>query len=205
VPPCEHKNEKIRLMPLKTGVSGGATTFLKVEKPYFLFLEGSTGLVVAAVVATAALPDTSAARARASVECVVPSTDCPAAGASALAPGACSSTASAALDDGGAGSHLSGGARPPSLSSSSSDDGEYSEAAGRESPCCSRSRYSLSHCSRRSRRQILRSFLCAARSCSRRCAACARSRSRRGQVVPRGVHGHPLLEIEKCQNHFGTS
>jgi hypothetical protein len=85
-------------------------------------------------------------------------------------PRALASTASAALGEGGAGSHLSGGARPPSLSSSSSDDDEYSEAAGGESPCCSRNRYSSSRCSRRSRRRILRSFLRAARSCSRRCA-----------------------------------
>jgi hypothetical protein len=43
--------------------------YLKVEKPCFLFLEGSTGAVVAAGVATAALPDASAARAGASVAC----------------------------------------------------------------------------------------------------------------------------------------
>jgi hypothetical protein len=64
------------------------------------------------------------------------------------------------------------GGPPPSLSSSSSSpDGEYSEVAGAESPCYSRSRNSSSLCSRRCRRRILRFFLCAARSCSRRCAA----------------------------------
>jgi hypothetical protein len=72
---------------------------------------------------------------------------------------------------GGEGSHLSGGARPPSLSSSSSSDDEYSEVAREESPSCSRSRNSSLLCSRCSRRRILFSFLRAARSCSRRCAA----------------------------------
>jgi hypothetical protein len=126
--------------------------------------------VVAGVVATAALLDTSAAHAGASVACAIPSTECPVAGASTPAPGACSSTASAALGERGAGSQVSGGAPPPSLSSSSSDDDEYSEAAGGESSCCSRSRYSSSRCSRHSRRRILRS-LHAARSYSHRCAA----------------------------------
>jgi hypothetical protein len=37
-----------------------------VEKPRFLFLEGSTGVEAAADVATVALPDASAARADAS-------------------------------------------------------------------------------------------------------------------------------------------
>jgi hypothetical protein len=53
-PPCERKNEKIKLLPLETGASRGAIAYLKVEKPRFLFLEGSTGAVVAAI--AAALP-----------------------------------------------------------------------------------------------------------------------------------------------------
>jgi hypothetical protein len=79
---------EIELQPLEIRTFGGATTYVKVEKPRFLFLEGSMGAVVAAVVATAALPDTSAARAGASVVRAVPSTD------------ACSCTASAALGEG---------------------------------------------------------------------------------------------------------
>jgi hypothetical protein len=63
----------------------------------------------------------------------------------------------------------------PRHSSSSSSDDEYSEVPGEESPCCSRSRNSSLLCSRRSRRRILFSFLSAARSCSRRCAARARA------------------------------
>jgi hypothetical protein len=60
------------------------------------------------------------------------------------------------------------GGLPPSLSSSSpSPDDEYSKVTGGESACCSRNRYSSFRCSWRSRRQILRSFLRAARSCSR--------------------------------------
>jgi hypothetical protein len=146
-------------------VPRGAIAYLKVEKPRFLFLEGSTGVVEAAGIATAALPDASAARAASFVDRLV-------AGASAPAPGACSSAASAALGEGGAGSHLSRGACPPSLSSTSpSPDDEYSEVAGGESPCYSRNRYSLSRYSRCSHRRILRSFLRAARSCSHRCTA----------------------------------
>jgi hypothetical protein len=93
---------------------------------------------------------------------------------------------------GGEGSHLSGGARLPSLSSSSSSDDEYSEVAVLESPCCSRSRNSSLLRSQRSHCRILFSFLRPARSCSRRCAARARSCSGRGRVGPRGVHGHHL-------------
>jgi hypothetical protein len=121
--------------------------------------------VVAASAAAAVLPDASAARAAPSIYYL-------AVGTSAPAPGTCSSAASATLGEGGAGSHLLEGACPPSLSSSSpSPNDEYSEVARGESPCCSRSRYSSSCCSRHSRRRILRSFLRVAHSCSRRCAA----------------------------------
>jgi hypothetical protein len=176
-----------------------------------LFLEGSTGVEATANAATVTLPDasvaragTSAARAGTSVACATSSVDRPVAGASAPAPGASSSAASAALGEGGVGSHLSGGACPPSLSSSSSSsDSEYSDVAGGESPCCSRRRNSSSLHSRRSHRRIPRSFLRAARSCSRRCAARARSGSGRGRVGPRGVHGHPLLGRRKRQSHVG--
>jgi hypothetical protein len=144
----------------------------RVEKPRFLFLEGSTGAEAAVDVATVALPNASAARAGTSTARVASSVDRPAAGASAPAPGACSSAASAALGEGGACSHLSGGARPPSLSSSSSSpDDKYSEVAGEESLYCSHSQNSSSLCSRRSRRRILRSFLRATRSYCCRCAA----------------------------------
>jgi hypothetical protein len=82
--------------------------YLRVEKPRFLFLEGSTGAEAAADVTTVALPDASAARAASSV-------DRPGADASAPAPGACSSTASTTLGEGAAGSHLSGGPAPITL------------------------------------------------------------------------------------------
>jgi hypothetical protein len=98
-----------------------------VEKPRFLFLEGSAGTVVAAAVATTALLDASAARG-------ISSTYCPAAGASAPAPGACSSAASAALGEGAQGP-TSQGACPTSLSSFSQfPDNEYSEVAGEKVP-----------------------------------------------------------------------
>jgi hypothetical protein len=165
------RRQKFELQPFETRVSGEATAYLKVEKPRFLFLEGSAGAVAAAGGAVTALPDASAAHAGASAACAASSVERLAAGTSTLAPGTCTSVASVALGEGGAGSHLSG-ACPPSLSSASpSPDDEYSEVAGGESPCCSHSRYSSFRCSQRSRRRILRSFLRAARSCSRRCAA----------------------------------
>jgi hypothetical protein len=86
--------------------------YLRVEKPHFLFLEGSAGAEATADVATVALSDASAARTGTSAACVASSVDRPAAGASAPAPGACSSAASAALGEGGAGSHLSTASAP---------------------------------------------------------------------------------------------
>jgi hypothetical protein len=83
-----------------------------VEKPRFLFLEGSTGAVAAAGVTTAALPDASAARAGTSATRAAPSVDRLVADASAPAPGACSSAASAALDE-GAQAPTSQGGLPP--------------------------------------------------------------------------------------------
>jgi hypothetical protein len=101
-----------------------------VEKPRFLFLEGSTDAVAAAGVAATALPDASTVRAGASAARTAPSVGRLAVGTSAPAPGACSSAASTALGEGSAGSHLSEGACPLSLSSSSpSPDDEYSEVA----------------------------------------------------------------------------
>jgi hypothetical protein len=85
-------------------------TYLRVEKPCFLFLEGSTGAEAMADAATIAPPDASAARAGTSAVRAASSVDRPAAGAPTPAPGTCSSAASAALGEGGAGSHPSGGA-----------------------------------------------------------------------------------------------
>jgi hypothetical protein len=107
------QSQEAELQPFKTGMFGEATTYLKVEKPRFLFLEGSVGAAVAPVVATAVLPDASTARAGASAAHAVSSTDRPAAGASAPATGACFSAASAALGEGDEGFHLSRGAHPP--------------------------------------------------------------------------------------------
>jgi hypothetical protein len=102
------RRQEFELQPFETRASGEAAPYLKVEKPRFLFLEGSTDAVVSASVATAALPDASATRDAPSVDRLV-------AGAPAPAPGACSSAASAALGEGGAGSHLSGGLPPVAL------------------------------------------------------------------------------------------
>jgi hypothetical protein len=122
--------------------------------------------VVAAGVATAALPDASVTRAGTSATSTTPSIDRLVAGASAPAPGACSSAASTALGVGGAGSHLSGGPAACRFLPLLPFPTTSTPRSPRE-PCCSRSRYSSSRCSRRYRRWILCSFLHVARSCSR--------------------------------------
>jgi hypothetical protein len=131
VPPRERRNAQLSSSPLKSGVPAENTTYLKLEKPRFLFLEGSGGTPTTPFAATAAtLTGASTVRATSS-------TDRPVAGASTPAAGAFSSAASSTLGDGGGGFHLSGGAHPLSLSSSSSSsDDEFSGVVGGESPCC---------------------------------------------------------------------
>jgi hypothetical protein len=178
-----NKNTRSISGPSKSGAHGENATYPKLEKPRFLFLEGLADAAVAPVAAAAALPDASAARAAST-------TDRPAAGPFAP-PQAPAPLPPLRL--------LVRGARD-----SSSPDDEFSGVAGGESPCCSRSRYSLSRCSRRSHRRILFSFLRVARSCSRLLHdASGRSGLGRGRVGPRGVHSHPLLKGD-CQNHAGT-
>jgi hypothetical protein len=188
----------------KTGALGGAIAYLKVEKPCFLFLKGSTGAVVEAGVTTAALPDASAACAGASATRAAPSVDRLVAGASAPAPGACSSATSAALGEGGAGSHLSGGPAPVAFFLFS----------------LSRRRVLRGH---RGREPLLLaqpvflvplfpallppepSLLLACRPPLLRSLRHARAGSGRGRVGPHDVHGHPLLGRAKCQNCSGAS
>jgi hypothetical protein len=172
------QKQKTELQSLETGAPGEGTTYLKVEKPRFLFLEGSAGAIVAPIVATAALPDAPAVLAGTSAARAASSTDRSAVGASAPTVSACSFAASTSLSDGGGGFHLSRGAPPSLSSSSSSSDDEFSGVVWGESPWCSHSRYSSSCCYRRSRRRILFSFLRAARSCSRRCMARMTARAR---------------------------
>jgi hypothetical protein len=102
-PPYERKIEKIKLTP-RNRVSGRVMAYLTVEKPRFLFLQGSAGAEATTDAATIAPPDASAARAGTSAARTASSVDCPAAGAPTPSPGACSS---AALGEGGVGSHLS--------------------------------------------------------------------------------------------------
>jgi hypothetical protein len=167
----KHKNER---QPLKLRTHGGSAAHLKLEKPHFLFLEGSG---VAAVTPA----DAAVVLAGAPAVLVGSSNDGPVAGASAPAMGTCSTY--------GQWRRRRGipplrGARPPSLSSSSSsssfddDDNEFAGIPGKESPCCSRSRYSSLCCSWHSRRLILLSFSRATHSCSRRCAVRAATRAR---------------------------
>jgi hypothetical protein len=78
--PCEREDEKIKLPPFEDRASGGAVAYLRVEKPRFLFLGGSTGIVSAADVTTAAPPDTSTARATSLMDCLVTGAPAPALG-----------------------------------------------------------------------------------------------------------------------------
>jgi hypothetical protein len=163
------------------------------------------GTVAAASVVAASPPAIFAAHAGAFSARVTSLVGCPAASAPAPAPSAVSFAASAALGEGGEGSHLSGGARHPSLSSSSSSsDDEYSEVLGEESPCCSRNQNSSLLCSRRSRRRMLRSFLRAARSCSRCCAARSRARARAwaGRTVWRSRPSLLMVKIRQPSHEF---
>jgi hypothetical protein len=113
MPPYERRNTRLNSNPSKTGARGERTAYLKLEKPCFLFLEGSGGATVAPVVVAVALASAPVAPAGTFVARTTPSTNRPTAGAPAPATGASSSAASAALGDGGGGFHLSEGGPPP--------------------------------------------------------------------------------------------
>jgi hypothetical protein len=100
---------------LKDAAYGGGDAYLRVEKPRFLFLGGSAGVVAAADVATAAPPVISAARAGTSAARVASLVGCLAAGAPAPSPGAVSSAASAALGEGAKAPPLGEGLSPIAL------------------------------------------------------------------------------------------
>jgi hypothetical protein len=139
------RRQEFELQPFETRAFGEAAAYLKVEKPRFLFLEGSADAVAAADIAAAALPDASAARTGASATCAAPSVDRLVASAPRL-PQVLAPLPPPRLSVRGARAPTSqGGACPPSLSSSSpSPDDEYFKVTGGESPYCSRSRNSSS-------------------------------------------------------------
>jgi hypothetical protein len=145
-----NKNARSSSSPTKPGVPGENVAYLKLEKPRFLFLDGSGAAAAAPAAATAALANALAMLAGASTVCAASSTNHPTAVISAPAVGACSSAASVALGDGGGDSTSRGELAPPSLFSSSSDEDKFSGVVGGESPCFSRSRYSSLCCSRHS-------------------------------------------------------
>jgi hypothetical protein len=129
--------------PSKSGVHLEGATYLRVEKPSFLFLEGSGGTTRAPVVAAVALAGIPAALAGASTTHAVSSADRLAAGAPAPAVGTCSTAASAARGDGGEGFHLSGAACPrryplppplTMLSSQESPEGRVLAARAADTP-----------------------------------------------------------------------
>jgi hypothetical protein len=129
--------------PSKSGVHWEVATYLMVEKPRFLFLEGSggtAGLPVVAAVAPAGVP---AVLIGASATRAASSTDRPAADILAPAAGTCSTAASAARGDGGEGFHLSGAACPrryplppplTMLSSQESPEGRVLAARAADTP-----------------------------------------------------------------------
>jgi hypothetical protein len=82
MPPCEQRNTRLSFNPSKSGAPGESATYLKLEKPRFLFLEGSGGAATMAVVAA----DAPAALAGAAAVHAASSIDRQAAGTSAPAP-----------------------------------------------------------------------------------------------------------------------
>jgi hypothetical protein len=173
------RKQKTELQPLEAGTSGGATAYLKVEKPRFLFLEGLADAAMAPVTVATTLLDASAARTGASAARAVSSTDRPVAGASAPTTGARSSAALTTLGD-GRGIPPLGGSPPPItlLFFLLLRRVLRGRRGGGGSPCCSRSLYSSLCCSRRSRHRMLLSFRRAACSCSRHCATWVAARAR---------------------------
>jgi hypothetical protein len=160
-------------------VPGGAVAYLRVEKPRFLFLGSSTGIVAAADVFTAASPDTSTARSSTSAARAASLLDYLVMGAPAPAPGAVSSAASTALGE-GAQAPTSRGELVPRLSPPlPRPTTSTPKSPGRESLLLVQTEL-----------RILFFFLRVAHSCSRRCAVHARSGSRRGRIGPRSVHHH---------------
>jgi hypothetical protein len=99
-------NTRVNIEPSRSKTHGGNATHLRLEKPRFLFLDGSGGAPVAPTGAAVVLTGASAAPAGAS-------TDEPVASASMPATGASSAAASVARGDGGGGLHLPGGIHPP--------------------------------------------------------------------------------------------
>jgi hypothetical protein len=101
-------NTRVSIGPSESRTHEGNATNLKLEKPRFLFIEGSGGAAVAPAGAAVALAGTSAVLTSSS-------NDNPTAGASTPAAGASSAAASMARGDGGGGFHLSGGLPPVAL------------------------------------------------------------------------------------------
>jgi hypothetical protein len=94
--PVNEKNTRMSTSPSKSRAHRGSVAHLKLEKPRFLFLEGSGGATVAPTSAVVALAGSS--------------TDNPVAGASAPTTGTNSTATSAARGDGGDSTSRGGGA-----------------------------------------------------------------------------------------------
>jgi hypothetical protein len=197
-------------------VPGGADAYLKVEKPCFLFLGGSTGIVAAADVATAAPPDTSTARAgtsavRAGASAARAGTsaaraasllDCLATGAPAPVPGAVSSATSAALGE-GAQAPTSLGELVPHCSPPPRPTTSTPKSPGKRVPAARAA-------------ETPHSFVLGAPVAGSSSPSCAppapipaaapraRSGSGCGRVGPRGVHGHQLQGMSKRSDLAGT-
>jgi hypothetical protein len=80
------KKHKTELQPLEIRGAWESATYLKLEKPRFLFLEGSEGAATTPVITAAALGDSPVALAGASAARATSSTDHPAAAPAPLQP-----------------------------------------------------------------------------------------------------------------------
>jgi hypothetical protein len=177
MPPSERRNAQLSPSPSKSGVPAENTTYLKLEKPCVLFLEGS-----GAPPRRLSLPPpcslTPRRRSPAPLRCAQPPlltarrrvplrpqrVPAPLPPLRPLVAGAEDSTSR-------------GGAprRSPLLPPPPTKN--FPGSSGERALCCSRSWYSSLSCSRRSRRRILFSFPRAARSRYCRCMAWATARA----------------------------
>jgi hypothetical protein len=202
-PPSEHEGEKIKPPLLEDTMSRETVTYLRVEKPRFLFLGGSVTVAAAPDVAAAAPLVASTACASATAARVTSLVGCLAAGAPTPAPGAVSSAASAALGE-GAQAPTSRGKLVPHRSPPSRPMTSTPKSPGRRVPAALAA--GTPHSSVPDALAAgFSSPSCAPPAPAPAAAPRACSGSERGRVGPCGVHGHTLQGIRERSDLAGAS